>query len=114
MTSLSGYTNVERLNRSFVVERYLRVRVGGGYREEWTPLIRFVGVLSDASARSARIASARAIFVTHQVVQEGAPVARSGDRLLTGGKQYRVQFVENPGMLDMHTIYSVTEESVGS
>lgn len=108
---MSGYTNVEDLNRVFVASRHTRVRAGGGWSETWTLLGSFVGVLSDASARAARIANARAIFVTHQIIAEGAPVAQIGDRIATGGKTYRVQFVENPGMLDRHAIYSVSEET---
>lgn len=111
---MRGYSNVEDLDRQFNAQHWTRVRTGGGYTETWATFSTFVGVLSDASARVSSIAASRQLFVSHQIVAEGAPVAAVGDRLIPTDyptSSFRVQMVENPGLLDDYAIYGVTEET---
>lgn len=108
---MRGYANYLDLYRAFGVERLIRTRVGGGWKEEWKEISTLTGVLADASSRAAQIGQARELFVTHQVVEEGPASAAYDDRLTTDGRYFRVQFVENPGATDRYAIYSVTEEA---
>lgn len=81
----------------------------GGRKREWVDTVQIVGVLAEANASEREKWHQMQHPITHQVVSSGAPAAKEGDRLVLDGRHFYIQGVDNPGDLDLWTIYRCEE-----
>lgn len=111
---MAGYSGAYLLRQTFVHESRERVRQGGTSVDSFVARQRFVGVLADADARMVQLAAARSLQVSHQLMIEAEPVAKSGDRfVLRGGpitRYFYVQTYEEAGP-SRFTVYATFERN---
>lgn len=113
-----------KLRREFGVDRPgERVKTEDGYTVPYSRVETIRGMFTEATTRELMLAQQQDFVVTHLVAQKGAPVARLRDRLVLpasaeaddegsypdGTRVFEVNGVDNPGELDVYTIYRVEE-----
>lgn len=75
----------------------------------WTEQGTVIGILSDSSPNEKLTYQQMQHPITHDIAQQGAPVASEGDRLSLDGRHFYVQDVLNPGGLSLWTVYKCEE-----
>lgn len=96
------------MRQSFLHQSRETVRQGGVSTQTFVNKRRVIGILVDADPRMVSLASARSQQVSHQLLIEGEPFAKSGDRfILEGPPQSRYFYVQTfeqlgPGSYTSH------------
>lgn len=92
---MDAYSGAEDMRQQFVHQSRERVRQGGASVDTYVTKRRVEGILVDANARMINLAAARSQQVSHELLVEGAPFAKSGDRfVLAGPPQDRFFYVQ--------------------
>lgn len=105
----TGFGGNPALKKTFSVQSGEDVRRGGGWTKNWTFRAEVVGVLAKSNAQSGFLGQATQETKTHNIVCNGAPVAKTGERLVLGNRYFYVLSVENPGDLNRTHYYEVIE-----
>ncbi len=116
MMGVRGYVSFSSLRRPMKLQKRTSTRVATSTRYAWAGEETREVIVTDASPRDVRIASANEESVTHQIVHEGTPVLDLHDRFLDpedGTAYHIVSPPENPGGLGHFTIYVTERRNVG-
>jgi hypothetical protein len=91
------------------------VRVGSTWRTSWDTLGTVQAALTASTFRQVMLSTQVDYNITHQLIHEGPPRLEVGDRFRRppeGPREERffyIREIENPGDLDLWTIYAVEE-----
>jgi len=104
------YLTPASLCRTFAVQhKTTDLNARGGRTASWQDVGTLQGVPADASPDERLRWEQMQHPVTHTVAARGPAQAQVGDRLVLDGRHFYVQAVENPGGLDLWTLYRCEE-----
>ena len=107
-----GYLTPGMLNQTFDWQQRSGTQDSRGKMTyEYTSVGQITGILSDSSMAEQLRYQQMQHPITHEVAVKGAPQANPGDRLVLGTRHFYVQSVENPGGLNLWTLYKCEERS---